>query len=184
LLEEQKRKERNADDTRTAMYSAESKTAINSGLGYVKGNRGRAQAVKTNKTCYSCREPGHFQKNCPQLHKRGTRKVEKVYAVGLLADAEAGSREKWFVDSGASVHMCCSKNFFTTFQQFACVQKVTLPDGNVVHGVGSGNVKWKNSRFNDVELRDVMLVPDFNQNLVSVKKMTEKNVTVTFNKTG
>ena len=80
--------------------------------------------------------------------------------------------------------MCCSENFFTTFQQFACVQKVTLPDGNVVHGVGSGNVKWKNSRFNDDEVRDVMLVPDFNQNLVSLKKMAEKNATVTFNKTG
>jgi len=80
--------------------------------------------------------------------------------------------------------MCCSKNFFTTFQHFACVQKVTLPDGNVVHGVGSGNVKWKNSRFNDDEVRDVMLVPDFNQNLISVKKMAEKNATVTFNKTG
>jgi len=79
------------------------------------------------------------------------------------------------------VHMCCSKKFFTTFQQFACVQKVTLPDGNAVHGIGSGKVKW-DSRLADVELNDVMLVPDFNQNLVSVKKMTEKGATVTFNK--
>jgi len=76
------------------------------------------------------------------------------------------------------------RKFFHYIPLVCMYTKGDIPDGNVVHGVGSGNVKWKNSRFNDVELRDVMLVLDFNQNLVSVKKMTEKNVTVTFNKTG
>jgi len=58
---------------------------------------------------------------------------------------------------------------------------VTLPDGNAVHSIGSGKVKW-DSTLGDIELHDVMLVPDFNQNLVSMKKMTEKGATVTFNK--
>ena len=58
---------------------------------------------------------------------------------------------------------------------------MTLPDGNVVYGIGSGNVKWNNSALCDVELKDVMLVPAFSQNLVSVKKMTEKGCKVIFN---
>ena len=63
-------------------------------------------------------EASHFKKNCPllQQEKSGNRKHEKLCAVGLLAGAKRGSHEKWFVDSGASVHMCCSEKFFTTFQ--------------------------------------------------------------------
>ena len=183
LLEEQKRKERNAGDSGMAMYSARSKVGASGYRGNLKMNRGKVQSTKGAKACFNCKELGHFKKNCPllQQERSGNRKHEKVYAVGLLAGAERGSHEKWFVDSGASVHMCCSEKFFTTFQQFACVQKVTLPDGNAVHGIGSGKVKW-DSRLGDIELHDVMLVPDFNQNLVSVKKMTEKGATVTFNK--
>jgi len=184
LLEEQKRKERNTGDSGMAMYSAKSKVGASSFRGNVRMSRGRGQSSKMGKACYNCGDMNHWKKNCPLLQKSGKRKDEKVCAVGLLADTGSGSHEKWFVDSGASVHMCCSDKFFTSFQQFACVQKVTLPDGNVVHGVGTGDVKWEDSKFGDVELKDVMLVPDFNQNLVSVKKMTEKGATVTFNKAG
>jgi len=101
----------------------------------------------------------------------------------LLAAVERGGDHKWFVDSGASMHVCCSRKYFTTFQAFASEQPVTLPDGNVVYGTGSGNVKWNNGALGDMELKDVMLVPPFSQNLVSVKKMTEKGCKVIFTNT-
>lgn len=82
------------------------------------------------------------------------------------------------------MNMRCSKDFFKTFNEFPCEQAISLPDGNMAYGIGSGNVMWKNSNLTDAEVRDVMLVPSFNQNLVSVKRMVEKGCEVTFDQDG
>jgi len=183
LLEEQKRKERDIGESSAAMYSAKSKFETSSYVGRGKPYRGRGQGSKTVRGCFKCGEMGHIKKFRPQLTQRKSskRKDEKVCVVDLLAAVEREGDHKWFVDSGASMHMCCSRKYFTTFQEFASEKPVTLPDGNVVYGIGSGNVKWNNSALCDVELKDVMLVPAFSQNLVSVKKMTEKGCKVIFN---
>ena len=177
LLEEQKRKERSVGMSDTAMYSAK--------VTYKKdyGKKGKKKI-----TCFKCHEEGHISRNCPLKQRKtgqgNNSKDEKACVVGLLAGIDGNSKESWFVDSGASQHMCCSKEFFTTFRQFPCQQVVSLPDGSMVHGVGIGNVMWKNSKLNDVEFKDVMLVPSFSQNLVSVKKMAEKGCEVTFDQAG
>ncbi|XP_064107975.1 uncharacterized protein LOC135216531 [Macrobrachium nipponense] len=75
--------------------------------------------------CYTCKEPRHKARECPiwkTLKEECTKKgdampsvaeFEEVEAVLLCAKADAhaymskSSVGKWFLDSGASDHMCC-----------------------------------------------------------------------------
>ena len=124
LLEEQKRKERDIGETGAAMYSAKSGGEANSFAGTGRGRpyrgrgrgrgayRGRGQGSNAVRGCYQCGEVTHIKKFCPQLQqtKGSNRKNDAACAVGLLVAMERGGDDlKWFVDTGASMHMCCSR---------------------------------------------------------------------------
>ena len=79
--------------------------------------------------------------------------------------------------------MCCSEEFYSTFQLYTVKQAITMHDGSIAYGVGNGNAIWKNSSLVDVELQNVMFVPEFKQNFASVKKI-DNGCQVTFCESG
>jgi hypothetical protein len=88
----------------------------------------------------------------------------------------------WFIDSGASSHMCSSKESFINID-YSIKGKVSIADGKTMDYVGMGTVKLELFIENEIlktELKDVLYIPSLDENLMSVKKLTDNGFTVKF----
>ncbi|KAL8155815.1 hypothetical protein AgCh_001015 [Apium graveolens] len=85
----------------------------------------------------------------------------------------------WIVDSGATDHMCSDLSIFSTFENIqGPATYITIPDGTKVLIKQMGTVQLQN----DLMLTDVLFVPDFKYNLISIPKLCKDlNCSVTFN---
>lgn len=93
----------------------------------------------------------------------------------------------WTIDSGASCHMTSCVEFFDKLEQ-SSVTTVTMADGNRAKsdGVGCGTVRTVDGtgKHIDIDLNNVLFVPDLDGGLLSVGKIAEKGFDVKFNKNG
>jgi len=87
----------------------------------------------------------------------------------------------WFVDSGASKHMCREGDLYSSMEDFqleiAVANQARIPckgKGTVNLDLPEGNVKISN----------VLYVPDLSANLLSVSAMVDSDLLVTFDKSG
>ena len=83
----------------------------------------------------------------------------------------------WIIDSGATCHMCGSKESFVELSDLTQLVEVTLGDGNVLKVSGQGVVSLKmklpDGSVRRCKLLDVLYVPDLAYNLLSVSKAAE-----------
>ena len=74
----------------------------------------------------------------------------------------------WIIDSGATDQMCCQPSLFDYMQPLAQKKhSVRVPDGRIIKVKCSGNITLKNG----ICLREVLYIPDFNYNLISMQKL-------------
>ncbi len=92
--------------------------------------------------------------------------------------------QHWIVDSGATCHICNSKELFEDFNCVQQPQQVTLGDDRKLEVVGTGVVKLKlklpGGETKTGRLSDVLYVPELAYNLLSVPKVTEVGKEVMF----
>ncbi|XP_033129337.1 uncharacterized protein LOC103873357, partial [Brassica rapa] len=74
----------------------------------------------------------------------------------------------WVIDSGATNHICHQKSSFLSFKPLPDTT-VTLPNGVLVSIVGIGNIEMGR----DLLLSDVLYIPQFKFNLLSVSCLTK-----------
>ena len=150
--------------------------------------------------CHYCRKFGHIQRNCTErIKNEGQSKPEaavdttngkKKKKTGLLTRHVLGVREpaqNWIVDSGATCHICNSKELFEDLRTLAKPQKVTLGDEHTLEAIGIGtvevNLKLPDGGSQIGSLSDVLYVPSLAYNLLSVAKVTEAGKNVQFSET-
>lgn len=150
--------------------------------------------------CHRCGKPGHFRSDCPlnQQHRQTDLRQKlnvKRTQTGNKSEMEEDddewyinsvfftrahissttSKDTWIIDSGASTHMCGSEELFTTLcKQDRGMITVARGIGNIKLTLGTGE-KHKN-----VELKDVLWVPQLDGNLVSVGMLGNKGHVVMF----
>jgi hypothetical protein len=91
-------------------------------------------------------------------------------SVSTFQKASQLNNHPWILDTGATDHMICSISLFTTIT--ASVSKlVRLPNGKFASVTHIGTVKISST----LTLTNVLCVPSFSFNLVSVSKLT-KNI--------
>jgi len=78
------------------------------------------------------------------------------------------SFSSWIIDSGATDHICSSLSHFTSYHQINHIF-VKLPNGNQVFANYSGSVFINQ----DYVLDNVLYIPNFTFNLLSVAKLIE-----------
>lgn len=158
-----------------------------------------AMTVKNGFVCFECGKTGHFKRNCPDLRKKlrinrerqGNKESDdnvsakvarlmKWYhaALSLKGDQSQG----WFIDSGATVHMCADRMLFTALD-LAHEGNVTVANGEIIPVKGKGDVKlflMNQGEQIEVTLSDVLWVPQLDGNLVSVNQLDKKGFVVEF----
>jgi hypothetical protein len=137
--------------------------------------------------CFGCGELGHIAKNCPKTGKQVPEKSpEEVH--GVMGPREdflftmGKDIEGWLIDSGATSHVCHSKEEFIELIDYK--EDIDLANGQVIRAVGIGTVaiKMKNeeNRESTARVQKVLYVPDAKVNVLSVKKLCEREFRVEF----
>ena len=83
---------------------------------------------------------------------------------------------EWVLDSGATGHMCCSREDFRSLVKLPKDKKVYMGDGSEVPAYGIGTVELNMNLVS----KGVLYVPDFTVNLCSVSTLDRDGLTVTF----
>ena len=91
-------------------------------------------------------------------------------------------KDAWCIDSGATSHMCNSREFFTDMTEHQ--GQVVLANGTKLPtaGIGEGYLQCmkENGEYHRVKITDVLYVPQSRGNLLSVRKLTAKDFVVEF----
>ncbi|GKA22911.1 hypothetical protein Tco_0708873 [Tanacetum coccineum] len=85
----------------------------------------------------------------------------------LCIEEEACGSEGWWVDCGATIHVCYDRSMFKTCTAASEDKKVLLGDHHTTNVAGIGNVELKFTSGKIVILKDVMHTPEMSKNLVS-----------------
>ncbi|KAF9695884.1 hypothetical protein EKO04_006260 [Ascochyta lentis] len=117
------------------------------------------------------------------------REMELKTVVGLaLVDDEYNSlMHEWIMDSGASMHLCNNKKWFTEFADLPTktVQVANTKANLDITGGGTVtlDVQTKEGKWNQVTLSNVLYAPDAMCNLLSISQLTNKGATGYVNET-
>lgn len=111
--------------------------------------------------------------------------IHKLFMVpeeNVLGQTFLGKRQenrdvdRWYVDTGATSHMCTSKDVFVTFDpsKKGHVELAELNKSSEVQGIGSAVIKCiVDDQVKEFHLKDVLYIPSLSCNLISGKKLAK-----------
>ena len=91
-----------------------------------------------------------------------------MFCSDISSDFLKSNNVSWIIDSGATDHMVCSPSFFIS-DITKVSYKVSLPNDTFVLATHLGDIQLTNN----IVLNDVLCIPSFSFNLISVKRLTE-----------
>ncbi|XP_060959353.1 uncharacterized protein LOC133030579 [Cannabis sativa] len=131
--------------------------------------------------CQNCKKFGHTEKTCrlKKSHQANlseeTKDENNLFYVCQAAIEEG--KDTWYLDSGCSNHMTKNEGIFCSLDRSKT--KVKIGNGDFMEAVGKGTIAIdtkKGKRY----IKDVLLVPNIDQNLLSVGQMIEKRYSLHF----
>jgi len=93
-----------------------------------------------------------------------------MHMTGMISALNALNQGVWILDSGANEHMSSGLTFLHDLTRLACPMMINLPDGTQVEVTHSGKLRITGR----LVLNDVLLVPKFKFNLLSIKRLCEQ----------
>ena len=163
------------------------------------------------KTCFYCGETGHIKRFCDKLKKDNESDEKKPPAVAnflshqsvrrnVRSDSESSDeclalvskvnevkKEKWFLDSAASRHLCKNRKMFQSVSRLRYPKSVKVGDGSVVMAKFQGTIKMKIRSENGItkfKMMNVLYVPELKYNLLSVSQASKSGKTIQFDQFG
>lgn len=88
------------------------------------------------------------------------------------------NNDVWIIYSGASCHIALDRKLIVPIDFDAQRQLISTVNGHQSQSKGKGVCKTTSSA--NLSISNVYFVPGFNSNLLSVRKITEKNYKVSF----
>lgn len=127
---------------------------------------------KSQAKCYNCNKFGHYATECRygtnNYHEKANY-VENKNAEATLLLAYRGDQNKeansWYLDIGASNHMCGNKDMFVEFDE-SITGNVTFGESFQIPMIGKILIRLKNGRHEFIS--NVFYVPKMNNNILSL----------------
>lgn len=178
LLQDVKEEDTSAYYTRSNKSNFKSKSQNDSSDNYQqKGPR-----------CYNCNKYGHFSRNCYFQNKNNRNSDNNTHNKGYYAAfpiAETLDKTRWYIDSGASLHMCRERKWMYNVSP-STVNNIKVADNKTVavEGCGSVNLQIRDSdgKPQVIQVRNVLYVPSLTTNLLSVSQMAKNGCEIKFEK--
>jgi hypothetical protein len=187
LQEEARRKESGSQKADAAFFS---KTARNKNY---RAKSIRPKRDKSKDKCNYCGKVGHWAEDC---YKRLAKEQDGQHRANKASDsvdlfvaanvANAKSKDDWFIDSGATQHLSCNRDWFVDYERIQ-PSKVYLGDDYPLDAIGKGSIHVKldvGGKTRDGIFQNVLHVPDLAGNLLSVSKMVSQGLRVGFDDSG
>ncbi|XP_028966723.1 uncharacterized protein LOC114828096 [Galendromus occidentalis] len=149
----------------------------------------RTPRKKFRGRCNRCGRIGHMAKHCDNSGAQGriAEVLQPDERVERVLKCSPASPTEWIVDSGATSHMTGQRTLFLSLSEEVLDRSVATANDEMLRCEGIGDVQIT-CVFDDgecpVRLRDALYVPGLTVNLISVKQLTAKGFSVTFDKSG
>lgn len=142
-------------------------------------------------------KPGHFAKNCikrrsdqfKQRRHSGNYVYEaisqnvsnlKLFVSNAALSTEIDDDNAWFIDSGASIHMSCKRDWFDTYHEINKDGHIYLGDNRSHEIEGYGNISVMIPNGQEKKIQNVVYVPRLKKNLISASTITDQHLKVEF----
>lgn len=141
-------------------------------------------AYKSNMTkCSYCHKPGHTKEKCWKLHGRPNEeknnseesKTQESPKSKRCMTARKEHNLNFYLDSGATDHICNDPKFLTNFKSSNDNNFIKTSSGERMQILGDGDID-----LGKVVLKNVLLVPNADANLISLNKITSKGFSALF----
>lgn len=154
LVTEESRITVKADKSGNALTSNAQRGKFRRGRGGKSKGAGMSNNTSKPGKCYVCGEAGHWARECAQrkgdddaggssANQASEKKPrdEGLVSVALQsAPSQTMSHAGWVMDSGASDHMCCQRDWFITYEAFDHPVPVCIGDGGYIESFGKGHI--------------------------------------------
>ncbi|GAU51268.1 hypothetical protein TSUD_412550 [Trifolium subterraneum] len=147
----------------------------------MRGGRGKGRMSNTK--CQVCNGTGHIAVDCsyrfdrPYTGRNYSTEADKQGShSAFIASPYHGQDYEWYFDSGANNHVTHQTDKFQGFNEHNGKNSLMVGNGEKLKIVASGSTK-----LNNLNLHDVLYVPQITKNLLSVSKLTaDNNILVEF----
>lgn len=135
--------------------------------------------------CYNCGRKGHTKPSCPHLkHVQIADCEDEENQAECLTTIGSGRKDDcWYLDSGATDHMCRNNQLFSKIRPKAVQENIKVADGRYVQCGATGDVLFNcesNGKSSVMHLKDVNYVPKLSSNLISVNKLSKSGYKIVF----
>ena len=149
-----------------------------------RGQRGRGRVGfnKSNVQCYICKKYGHYASECYSNSNYNKVHENSNYAmqddVVLLANkGDTSNKNLWYLDSGASNHMCGYRDIFKELNETVNGQ-VSFGDASKVQVKGIGKILIQLKDGSQKYISNVYYVPNLKANILSLGQLLERGYEV------
>ena len=124
--------------------------------------------------CYNCDKPGHKSADCklPKRKKKNEAHAmdvddDEFVAVVSEVNLVDSNPKEWWLDTGATRHVCSDRNAFSKLELHEQGEKLYMGNSATSEVKGKGTIFLKMTSGKELKLTNVLFVPDIRKNLIS-----------------
>ena len=116
-----------------------------------------------------CRLPKNNKNKEAYVMEEITQEIDDLNLLSIVSEVNliGFNPREWWIDTGATLHVCSDKNMFTSFELVNSGEKLFMVNSAMSKIQGQGKVILKMTSRKNLTLNNVLYVPEIHENLIS-----------------